>query len=509
MKLLLLDRIKFPFILFYLMFTITVAGCGSADNKENIAQINNLGITTTEFQDRLNYNPYLRTITDINIAKKIVLSSLIAEKILSLENEEKSRVNENVNLLIRQHLREAMIEQFRRDSVESRIEISDAELQHEYQKSLREIDIRYIAFDSLNAALEVKSKIDSGISFEAAVRDYMKNRGWSAESIPSKKIQWANEDYDLEEKIYKLKYDEISNVIKAHGEYYLIKIDDIKIIGKQSQADYKNRLPALEDRILRNKIKKQYRAVYQRTILKESGNVEWENLKTAAKLVSDEIEFSKNDPVQTGPIEYKPLPENIYLNRQTILNDLKNNTAVNFPDGSTWTFQELMVQLKYGPYAFDFSNRESFINSFIQNVRLLMEHEAVYKLANKNGYEQNKLVRDEFLMWKSYYQANSFRYDLLKELDSNITSNNLQPENQAIEEKRLEYFDAKLTSYAENYKILINKAVYDTVSLNKLDMVVRKSHFANRLVSPRLEPLIGLPLWQKKMDSLFRRYEIN
>ncbi|MGD9489779.1 MAG: hypothetical protein AB7W47_17285 [Calditrichaceae bacterium] len=509
MKLLLIRRIRFLFILFYLIITMTVAGCSSAKNNDNIAQINDFGITIAEFQDRLNYNPYLRAIEDVNVVKKIVLSSLIAEKILSLENEETSGVSENVNLLIRQHLREAMIEQFRRDSVESAIKISDAELQHEYQKAIREIDIHYIAFDSLNDALKVKSKIDSGRTYESVVKAYMKNRGWGDEPIPYKKIRWANEDYDLEEKIYQLKPNEISNIIKAHGEYYLIKIDNIKIIEKLSSKDYKNRLPALEDRILRNKIKKQYRVVYHRTIQKEAGEVEWDKLKEAAKLVSDEIEFSQNDPAQTGPVAYKPLPENIYLNRQAILNDLKNNTAVNFPDGSTWTFQELMVQLKYGPYAFDFSNSGSFIHSFIQNVRLLMEHEAIYKLAQKKGYEHNKLVQDEYKMWKSYYQANSFRHNLLSELDAKLAEKNMHGKDQSIEEQRLEYFDARLTAYAENYKIVIYKAVYDTVSLNKLDMVVRKSHFANRLVSPRLEPLIGLPFWQKKIDSLFRRYEIN
>ena len=74
----------------------------------------------------------------------------------------------------------------------------------------------------------------------------------------------------------------------------------------------------------------------------------------------------------------------------------------------------------------------------------------------------------------------------------------------SIQQFRLEFFDSYLSKLGEKYKIKINHGKFDQIQLNKTNMVVMKTHFANRQIAPLTEPLSGLSLWGKTVDRILK-----
>ena len=494
--------------------TVFFSACEKKITDNYVALVENIPITEYEFTMRYNFNPYLTKQYDENEAKKIVLSSLIAEKLLAIESINSTGLNDDIQSRIDQHKREAMIEQFRRDSVENKINITDSELRNEYQKALKEITIKFVAFQSQDKAYQVKQNILTGKSFDQAVKNYMTEQGWGDESIPEKTIKWNTESYELEKTLYELKPGDISNPININGDYYLIKIKDIKSTQNPSEADFRDRLPALKDYLIKEKVKIKYTNFFKNQIEPIMGRADWQKLEYAFDVITNEIKFDKNES-QLNPLpKDKGLSDEIYLNYQARQSQLENMIVIEFPDQSNWDFKKLIYVLKYGPFAFNYKNKTAFKKSFKYNIQLALEYNAVYQLAEKAGYGQNNNVLQDTQIWESYYRANNFRHNILRKAelnkfpaDSELFVNNAQFTPREL--FRLNFIDQYLQTILKVHNIKINKKKYDTLNLEKTDMVVMKKHFANRMVIPLTEPLSSLPKWQNAIYEIFKKYGIT
>lgn len=501
-------------ILVILIVLIFICLSCTNDISDNyIASVGNIPITEYEFTMRYNFNPYLTQYYNTNEAKKAILSSLIAEKLLALESVDYLQLTQDIQNKIEQHKKEIIIEQFRKDSIESQIEVTDIELQREYKKSLKEIHIKYVAFNSLSKADKIKKDIENGLTYERAVRNYMNKQGWKDEAIPEKTVKWNSEIYDLEEKLFALKSGDISNPLKINGDYYLVKVQDTKIKHTNS-TDYSNRLPALRDRILKEKIKNRYTEFFKKNILSILGDVDWEKLDDAFELFIKDVEFNGNQSQSHPFSDDKALSDEVYVSYETQKSQLKNTIIVNFPNGSNWDLEDLMTAIKYGPFSFNYKNKIAFKKSFKQNILLALEYDAIYQLAIEAGYNDNETVLIDIQIWETYYRAGDYRYQLLHNAELiNFTKDSVkyQNSNQLTPRQlfRLTYLDKYLQSLSEKYVIKINKTKYKSLNLNKTDMVVMKSHFAHRMVAPLIEPLTGLPKWQDTFSSILKKFGIS
>lgn len=496
-------HIKLIKFLLFVFCLATFISCSQKLAEDVIAKVDNFEISQLEFQYRYNFNPYLRDIKNQDEAKKIVLSSLIAEKILYLESEKNGLTNENIVEINQQYLKEYMIEHFRRDSVENLIEVSEDELIREYQKSIKEYDIKFVAFQSLDEAVRVKKEIDSTNSFEKPVRKYMNSMGWMNESIPEKKVIWGNEKYELEENIYSLGENQVSNPISAHGEYYLIKAEKIHSVNQPGENDFFRRKPALQDRIIRHKIKQRYSKLFETKLKPRMGSVDWQKMRLVVDVISGEIDFNEKSDQQSLN-ENKPLSEVKYQSALERIQQNLEEDVIDFPNGKSWSIKDVLKNLDLGPYAFNFKNETLFRRSFARNIELMLEHQAVFEIAQELGYSENRMVQRQYKMWKSYYSSQSQRFAVLDTIAASAgdTIKYKNAKVNPLQNKRLKIMDSYLANIVKEYEIKINKKLFDTINLNKQDMVVSKSHFANRLIAPPLEPLFGLPLWQKKFEQI-------
>jgi parvulin-like peptidyl-prolyl isomerase len=473
-----------------------------------IASVDSVQISSLEFEDRLNFNPFLTQIEDDEQTSKFVLSALIAEKVLLLEANQYYRIKSDseLDVLINQRKKEVMIEQIRRDSVESLIHIQTEDLEKEYDRALRQIEIEYVAVADKEEAELVRNQIDKPDDFYPVIRQYMENKGWGAEQIPTKIITWGKENLSLEDSIYRLGENEVSEPIPANGEYYIIKVDKISSTLKPANEDFERRLPALKDRVTRRKILDRYTQFYNRQISSLVGNID------APKLIAILHNILINAISDWENINHGKLNQNQPWNDQLVLNNdqlnekVMNETIIRFPDKVIWSFSDVLRNLKYGPYAFNYSNPDQFLKSVYMNTRLLAEHEAIYKRAVQLDYEKHQNVQDEYRMWAAYFRANKFRHQLLGKKENEWFSAGI--DSSAFGLKRLEFLDVFLCEVVKKYSIKINQKKLRQVTVNRQNMVVVKSHFANRLVAPPLEVLTALPNWTKRMTEVFRRNNI-
>jgi hypothetical protein len=503
-----IDLLNKIFIYFVLSILICFLSCSIELENDIIAKIDDVAISESEFQLRYNFNPYLKDIVSQKKAKKIVLSSLIAEKILFLESNNHNSPSEQLLELRDQYLVEAMIEQLRQDSIESQIKISDEELKQEYSKSIKEIDIKFVAFSSLEEAKKVRKEIDETGSYDKPIRKYMNLKGWQKEQIPTKKIVWTKENYELEQSVYDLSPGETSDPVFAHNEYYLIHVTNIASLSEPNQKDFKDRLPALQDRIRRFKIKNKYSLFFENHIRNNMGNVDWNVFRDIVDVMVSEVQFNKEAQMSD---QNKPLSEIGYISLLDRIRQNMDQELIEFPDGKTWSIKNVLKKMNIGPYVFNFKNETLFRRSCARNLELLQEHNAIYEIAKNKGYENNKFVKRQFNMWNTFYSSGEFRHSLLdktkiiptdsvKYLDSKLS---------LLQNKRLTTFDEFLTEISSTYKININKKLFDSIKLNKQDMVVVKSHFANRLIAPPLEPLSALQKWSNKFNSILNQNNIH
>jgi len=480
--------------------------CAGRVQKNDVAEVGRLGISVQEFTYRYSFNPFLFKIKDPQAAKKEVLAALIAEKMLSQEAEKHNKIQPDVKIKIREHEREAMIEELRRDSVEKTIRINDAELQKEYNRSLQEIEAEIFAFNCKANAIEVRRRMLNGEAFGQALAEVLPRSPKAGQAMIHKKLTWPITNAALEAHVYSMKEKQVSPPIFINGKYYLLYVQSVKKIGRASRADFNDRRKALEDHIMRRKIRIKYTAFFRRRLVPALGRLNRKIVYKALNLLAKEIVYSAKKPSRPFA-EFHSLPDDVNLAVRSFLPEIASATAVTFPSGKVWNTKALFQKLQYGPYAFDYSGPKRFKESFIKNTELLLEHQAIYQLARAKVYAEKKQVRLESAMWDSYYKAAGYRHYLLAHAgftawgDSTVKNKNGLTR---IQQERLDFMDRYLSRLLGRYQIKINQDKFKALQPQKLDMVMMKSHFAHRLVAPMLEPLEGLPLWQRKINDLFR-----
>lgn len=460
---------------------LMLLSCDEKIEKPFLFSVADQKVTIEQAQLSYAFNPYLYKIKDSMQAKKSIVSALIAQQLLAAEAEKAGLQDTTIFSRIRAHKREAIIEKFRTDSIEKTIEISEEELKDEYSRALQEIEIAFFALDENGNKLQSKEKL----------------------------LTWPIQNQKLEETVYSMEEGQESGELKSGTEVFKIKILKITHSEKMSPKGFRNRKPALLDHIRRRKIRQTYTSLFYDRIEPVMGTVN----QVLVDQVAEHLSLKIKAPVrgQSGLFgSQKELPQVFISEIRFEPENIFKQAIVSFPSGEVWSTEKLLNILKYGPYAFNFSNPQLFKKSFNYNINLLLEHQAIYSIALDRDYnEQDQIIRD-MEMWRNYYQANTFRYELLAKQEENYNSVGSNTQNDSemdvVRQKRLEYMDQLLVKLLKKNKVTINTSAYITLNPPKTDMVLMKSHFAHRQVVPPLELLGGLTGWEKEMDELLNKY---
>ena len=180
-------------------FAIIVSSCSSSDKQINeeqtLAYVGNRTITIQDFIRRAEYSmrpAYCRQSNYVH--KKIVLNSLIAEKMTALEMDKKSDdILESTNFrkFLMGRREQAMRQVFYNDSFYDSVSLSEDDIMERYALAGRTIQIEYLSLPDLDMVQKFKELLNDDMSLDS-IYSYL----WQGD-VPSRTINWFDREPEM------------------------------------------------------------------------------------------------------------------------------------------------------------------------------------------------------------------------------------------------------------------------------------------------------------------------
>jgi len=451
-----------PAILFFSL------NCSQKNQSSVVASVGDKKITLSEFRDMYQFNPSLAGIKSDVAAKRLLLQSLIAEKLLATAAVTHGLADQpKTKAWFEEFKREALIEKLWQDSIFSKIQISQNELLEAYRQSKQKRVVQYFLYDdSTQAALDY-SRLRGAMTFTELAR----LKGFSLKTIPQDTILSDTRLPSIRPQVYRMKINEVSSPIKEGRYYFILKLTNILTNVFQSQDDFEQQQSKLAKTIRLRKSARKFAEYKQRHFKTAPYTLDKEIFKKMVRAM-DSYLFS------SGRVKPKGNRLGIDLEKNASLGNMAQEAVVHFNDGRVWTVKELLRRAEVAPYPIEFKARGEFRLSILAAVKHVLDDEALAQEALRLGLGKTAYVRNQRQMWSDY---------LLYELEKSKIS---QKKKTAAAKSKA--FLRELSALVKQHDIHINHAILDTLSVSRANMFVFKTHFPERTIVPALK-IMALP----------------
>ena len=224
-----------------------------------LARIGNEIITVQDFIRRSEYAirpDYCRQ--DNYIHKKIVLNSLIGEKLLSLEEKKNFINNEDINLgsYFTGRKEQSMRQLFYATEFHSNVVVDDQELKKAFKLAGRKVRMQFLNLPDIEIVDKIKQLDSSGVLLDSIYQIL-----WGGDA-PTREMTWFDrENHEIHDAVFNQKIEEgkmLGPFHTADNTFMLLKItgwtDEIKITENDREILWKD----VQDRLVEKKAKKEY-----------------------------------------------------------------------------------------------------------------------------------------------------------------------------------------------------------------------------------------------------------
>ena len=431
-------------------------------------------ITENEFIYRAEYTPrpaYCRGST--NIHKKIVLNSLIAEKLLALEaGEDNEFINSNnVQAYIKGRREQAMREiLYTKDAYETVI-LDTTQILETLNLSGRTYSNTYVYFKDYATAKSFISnapKLDNQITNQKLVFP-------THENMQTRTVSWNETEHDS---IFQALYtkpvtvNQVLGPIKIGNDNYLVLYvngwkDTAIITDKQFQSRWRDISSYYKRRIAQRNYDEIINTVMRgRSIIFEQNTF----FKFTDILASIYLDSGNNKEVNLNNILSPDVDKELkYSSSNNGQESLNQNTLFRL-DGRIWTVDNFLEKLKSHPLVFRKKNIQN--HEFGEQLKYaiidVITNYYLTQKAYKSGYNNINSVQRIEQMWLDYINALYKKKQILSNspMDSSIKSNSLQ----LIQTYLDPVVDSLQAKYSEFIEIDID--IYENVVLSRIDMLV-------------------------------------
>jgi len=470
-------KTKIPILLSALVAALLFSSCGKKPEQVEevvIAQVGDRVISLDEFIKRSEYTirpPYAKS--NQYITKKIILNSLIAEKLLALEAGDDNAFARNKNF---QNYITARKEQemrkwlFRKEGVE-KVDVSDDELLNANRWVGRDYSVAYFTMRTKSAADSAQALLnDPNNSFS----DVYKKIGGRGE-LPTHDISWQREGNDaVIEAIYSdsLKVGQIVGPIRAEDDVYTV----MKVLGWNesiaiTDEQIKLRWNDVKERAVRSDAEKIYANFALKVMKGKKVEFNQDSFFKVAEIVKPfyvKTEKQKREAFNAQFWKEKN-PEVDYKDMSNNFESIKDMPFLTI-DGETWTVERLRDEINRHPLVFRKKNvtNKNFPREFKLAVVDLIRDKYLTKAAYKRGYDKVNVVEEYTNMWRDQALAlwQQSQYLHSQNCPYNFNKNYMSVINEYLNP----YIDSLQTKYSS--QIGINMAVFDAVELTRIDMFV-------------------------------------
>jgi hypothetical protein len=417
--------------------------------EQILAHVGNKTISVDEFVRRaeLTIRPeYCRGNSEIH--KRIILNSLIAEKLLALEAGEKNELTQNEQF--EQHLKgikeQAMRQWFYNHDFYEKVTLDTNEIKMAFKLYGRRYDIAYFTMKDSAVVRQVRNKLQQGLSF-AEIFQQLEGQ----EEIPRREVSWnASEHEAIHTALFSepLKKNQVIGPIKIENNFHTV----IKVLGwidqkVLSNSDVKKRL---------RDVKKKLNEKYASAMISEY---------TRKIMQGKRLNFSKGAFHELinifYPVYMKSKKEGALAFKRTFyINDsnkagpddieIKIEKLEDLPflriDDEIWTVGDFKKELISHPLVFRKSriSKSEFAGQFKLAVVDLIRDKYITKEAYKKGYDRETKVKRDASGWRDYYYSVYQRDIFLKSIGKkdhfhkdnlNIIEQDLNPYIDRLQEK--------------------------------------------------------------------------
>lgn len=453
--------------------------------ENTLAKIGNRIISIGEFIRRSEYTPrpqYCRG--DNYIHKKIVLNSLIAEKLLAIEAGEDKELAQNASFqaYIKGRKEQAMRQWLYYEGAYKQVKLDSSEIMRMFELAGRSYDILHYSMPDSTIANYVQNKLNKqGYSFEDIYREH-----FGEDSIPRRTVSWSiQENPAILTSLFSSNpsVEEVLGPLETGDGSFLV----MKVLGWRnrvaiSDTDIEQRWRGVVDVLRREQAEKRYKnfaskvmrgkaiEFFEQTFYAYADRAEDFYLKPQEekeKVIGEAIwDWERETPLRT-PAPFDP--------------EFKNAPFFSL-DGQIWSVGDVERLMKSHPLVF--RKRRMSRNEFPEQFKLavvdMMRDFYLTQEAHKRGYDKVPAVKLNTEMWRDHYRALNHRNRFLKTsgFDRDFGENYMQ----AIEEYLNPYVDRLQDKYSSIIEINVDQ--FEKIELTHIDMLVTQRHVPYPVMIP-------------------------
>lgn len=478
-----------------ILLIIILVSCGKKEipqpEEKILVKIGGKSISVDEFIRRAEYTvrpPYCRG--NHNLDKKIVINSLVAEKLMAIEAGDTDAfiMNDNIQAYLRGRKEQVMRQWLYEKEGQEKVVLDTTRLKKTFTVAGRKYKIAYFNVPDSSLAYQMSHKIkDENKMFEDV---YFETSG--LDSIPQREVEWSMHEHDLildslfSEPLVK---NQVVGPLKvAENEYLMMKvngwIDRPAITEYQVQERWRN---VSEEFREREAVK-----IYDNYIRKVMKGKKIEFVPDTFFRIADllgpiyiKTDAEKQDMLQKS---YWDKNEDLekYQDLQTQMEILYQEPLFKV-DNQVWTVRDFVDELVAHPLVFrekkmknkDFGQQLQFaIMDMIRDKFLTRE-------AYKRGYDKINVTQRNVNIWKDNLNYQYYKSNFLKKtVPDGVTDMNYL---QVIEQ----YLNAHVDSLQKKYSEIIEFDIdeYEKIKLTRIDMSVTQQNVPFPIVVPSF-PLV-------------------
>jgi hypothetical protein len=452
--------------------------------KETIlARVGDKVITVREFYERAEYTirpVYAKGNSELD--KKIVLNSLIAEKLVSLERGIKSNIHnkDEFKRIIGGRKEQVMRQLLFHDEGYAKVKIDSLEFVKEYKLAGRTYDVEFINFDFLEEAEYVVNQLRSDtVSF---TRAYYELTGEN--KVPKQQIIWNSPEFEeISNLLFKneVQVNQIMGPVKLPDSYLVFKITGWTDRPAITETDQMQRYKNVNEKLRVEKGTKEYikfiRKVMAGKKIEFNKNVFRKLVKIMAPIYNNRREESKEN------FAAKNLDKKNDMDKKFI--EIENNIAVITDealftiDGQIWTVGMYEEERKKHPLVF--GTKDVGGKKFAAQLKMAIVDLIQDKYLTEVGYERK--LDEEFItkritnMWSDALVSFYEQIQLIKKegADKSFSYENIN-----------KFFTPYIDRLQEKYSdvIEVNVEEFEKIKLTTIDFLALQKNVPYPIIVP-------------------------
>ncbi len=474
-----------------IVILIIIVSCSKEEKIEEpqilpLVKIGDITISKDEFIRRAEYTirpNYCKN--NYNIHKKIILNSIIAEKLFALEadNDTIFQKSEFLDNYVTGRRNQAMRQFHYYNEATQKVELDNDEITNIFNKAGKKYQLVFLNMPDMKMANEFLTLLKKeNLSFQAGIKEFTGN-----EKLPLKEITYDNvQNAEIHNILFNSKIDKkrIYGPIKTlSGNGILFQVltwTDSKVITdeqiKLRHNDVKEKVKRIKsDKIYESyvlKLMKGKRLDFNRdtfirlaTLYSELYSIKTKNNK---KLMNKELWGKDQELIEVDSLQQK-------------FQNLKDAIIFSLDDVD-WTVEKFQEELQIHPLVFrkDDISASEFPIQFRFAIADLIRDKYITEDAYKKGYDNLNTVKNYTAMWKDNAVSQYYRDKYLFEnkFDENFNENYLK----AIHEYLNPLVDSLQLKYSD--MIFIDTEIFNKIKLTRIDLFAIQSNVPYPIVVP-------------------------